>query len=153
MASSTATTSVRLTGAGTPISAPTPAMPENSLEQRADAGDDQGSGRKPGPEAPVALEDQPGVALAGRRAEPHRQLLHDVEDRDQQELQRQQAVAPLRAALGGGDDAAGVGVGQHHDQAGPGHDEETAPAEWWKPSPRPPSCFALSFGENPPIRQ
>ena len=31
MASSAATTSARVAGAGTPISAPTPAIPENSL--------------------------------------------------------------------------------------------------------------------------
>ena len=68
-----------------------------------------------------------GVALAGRHAEPHRQLLDDVEDRDQQELQRQQPVAPLRAALRRGDDAAGVGVGEHHHQTRPGDDEEAPP--------------------------
>jgi hypothetical protein len=47
---------------------------------------------------------------------PDREFLHDVENWHQQELEQQQAVAPLDAALPGGDDAADVGVGEHdHD--------------------------------------
>ena len=98
-------------------------------EQRAEAGHDQRRHRDPGPDPPEMLLDQSRVSLAGHRAEPHRQFLNDVEDRDEEELQRQQAVAPLRAALRRGDDAAGVGVGQHDDDAGPGDDEEPSPVE------------------------
>ena len=50
--------------------------------------------------------------------EPHRQLLHHVEHREQQQQQRQQPIAPLGAGLRAGHDIAGVGVGQHHQQAG-----------------------------------
>ena len=69
------------------------------------------------------------MSLSGHGAEADGQLLHDVEDRDQNELQQKQAVAPLRAALRRRDDAAGVGVGQHHDNAGAGDGEEAAPAK------------------------
>ena len=73
------------------------------------------------------LLDEFGVPLAGRQTEPHRQLLDDVEDRDEQELQGQQPIAPLRAALRRGDDAAGVGVREHHDQTRSGDDEKAPP--------------------------
>ena len=53
------------------------------------------------------------MAAAGKDAEPRRQLLHQIEHRDEEEDERQQAVAPERPALCGGDDVAGVGVGQH----------------------------------------
>ena len=59
------------------------------------------------------------MAAAGVDAEPHGQLLNHVEHRNQQQHQGQQAIAPLRAALGRRDDIAGVGVGQHDDEAGP----------------------------------
>ncbi len=75
------------------------------------------------------LFDQRRMALAGHGAEADGQLLHDVEDRDQHNLQEQQAVAPLRAALRRGDDAARVGVGEHDHDAGPGDREKTPPVE------------------------
>ena len=67
---------------------------------------------------PKSLADQFAVAAAGVEAQPHGQFLHHVEHRNQQQQQRQQAIAPLRAGLGGRDHIAGVGVGQHDQQAG-----------------------------------
>ena len=66
--------------------------------------------------AAEGLLDQFAVALAGEDAQPDGQFLNHVEDRDEHQLQKQQAVAPLHAALAGGDDAADVSVGQHDDE-------------------------------------
>ena len=57
------------------------------------------------------------MTAAGEDAEPHRQLLDHVQDRHQQSLKQQQPITPLHTALPGGDHAAHVGIGQHHDQA------------------------------------
>ena len=99
-------------------------------EQFADAGDagelgDQGAydgasqpqSRKPRPAKAEPHPDQFAIAAAGVNAEPHGQFLDHVQHRDQQQHQRQQAIAPLRAALGGGDDVARVSVGQHDQEA------------------------------------
>jgi len=96
-------------------------------QQRADAGHAQCADREPGPAAAEGLADQFAVPLLGRQAEAHRQFLHHEQDRDQHQLQHQQLVAPLGAALGGRDDAAGVGVGEHDHQAGAEHGQESAP--------------------------
>jgi hypothetical protein len=58
------------------------------------------------------------MALTGGDSKPHGQFLDHVEHRNEEQHQRQQAIAPLRAALGGGDDIAGVRVGQHDEEAG-----------------------------------
>ena len=58
------------------------------------------------------------MPAAGVEAEPHGQFLDHVQHRDQQQNQRQQAIAPLSAALGGGDDIARISVSQHDQQAG-----------------------------------
>ena len=50
-------------------------------------------------------------------AEAQGELLHDIEDRHQHQLHQQQPIAPLGPALRRRDDAAGVGVGQHDDEA------------------------------------
>ena len=98
-------------------------------EQRAEAGDDQRRDREPRPAEAEMLLDQRRMALACNGAEADSQLLHDIEDRDQHNLQQQQAIAPLRAALRRGDDAARVGVGEHDHDAGPGDGEKTTPVE------------------------
>ena len=68
--------------------------------------------------AAEALDDQPRVADAGHRAEPYDHLLVDDQHRDQQQQHPQQAGAVVLARLGVGGDAAGVVVGDHHDQPG-----------------------------------
>ncbi len=98
-------------------------------EQSAEAGQDQRRHRDPGPSAPEMLLDQFRMALARHRAKPHRQFLDDVKDRDEHDLQQEQAVAPLGAALRRSDDAARVRVRQHDDDAGSGDDEEPSPVE------------------------
>ena len=72
------------------------------------------------------LPDELRVALAGDDSKPHGQFPHEIEDRDQRDLQRQQSIASLRAALRGVDEAAGVTIGEHDDDAGAG-DEQKAP--------------------------
>ena len=57
------------------------------------------------------------MAFTTHDAEAHREFLHNKQDRDQHQLQQQQPITPLRAALGRGNDAAGVGVGQHDHEA------------------------------------
>src|SRR5271166_1525921 len=98
-------------------------------QERAEAGDDQRRDREPRPAAAKLLLDQFRVSLAGHGAKADGQLLHEVENGDQNELQQQEAIAPLGAALRRRDHAAGVGVGQHHHNAGAGDGEEAAPAE------------------------
>ena len=68
-------------------------------------------------------------ALPRAKADPQRELLGEEHEGDEQQIGEQQAVAPLRAALRDRDDAAGVGVGEHRHQAGPGDGEEDTPPE------------------------
>ena len=56
--------------------------------QRADAGEHQSPDRDPGPEGAELLADELRMALAGDDAEPDGQLLHEIEDGDQQKLQK-----------------------------------------------------------------
>jgi hypothetical protein len=69
------------------------------------------------------------VSLAGHDAKPHGQLLHHEQDRHQHDLQQQEPVAPLGAALRCRNDAAGIRVGQHDHEAGAGHGSEMTPVE------------------------
>ena len=96
-------------------------------EQRAQAADQQGQHGEPGPEFAKMLFDQVGVSLPRGDADPHGQFLHHVKHGNQSQLQPQQAIAPGGAALRGGDDAAGVGVGQHDHHARPRHHQKIAP--------------------------
>jgi hypothetical protein len=45
------------------------------------------------------------MAASGKDAEPNREPLDEIKDRDQDKLEQEQAVAPLDAALSGGDNA------------------------------------------------
>ncbi len=126
IANSSVTTSASVAGAGTPIIEPTPASPENSVSSAPMQESTSVPTETHAQNGPNCSLMQLRVALASDHAEPHCQLLHEIEDRDQQELQQQQPVAPLRAALRRGDEAAGVGVGEHDDDAGSG-DEQKAP--------------------------
>ena len=100
-----------------PNSSPTPATPVNSVTSDPIDGRRQAQSRKPGPAKAKPHADQFAMAAAGVETEPHGQFLNHVQHGDQQQNQRQQAIAPLRAALGRGDDIAGVGVGQHDEEA------------------------------------
>ena len=68
------------------------------------------------------------MAAPGEDRQAHRQFLDHVQDRHQDQLQQQQAIAPLHAALPGGDDAADIGIGQHDHQAWAEHGQEAAQA-------------------------
>jgi hypothetical protein len=74
--------------------------------------------RERAPELPEALQDQPGVADAGDRAEAQHHLLVDVEHRDEQQQRPQQLGAVVLAGLAVGGEGARVVVADHHDQAG-----------------------------------
>ena len=57
------------------------------------------------------------MAATGKDTEPDSQLLNHEQDRHEDELQQQQPVTPLHAALASRDDAADIGVGEHDDEA------------------------------------
>ena len=63
-------------------------------EERADRRDAEAGDRKPGPATPERGADQLAMPLAGEDAEAHRHLLHEEQDRDQDELRQQQAGSP-----------------------------------------------------------
>lgn len=98
-------------------------------EKRSKTGDEEGRDGQPRPAPAEVTLDQFRMASAGHGAKTNRQFLHDIEDGDQDELQEEEAIAPLGAALGSRDDAARVGVGQHDDEPGSSDHEETAPTE------------------------
>nr|WP_297344479.1 hypothetical protein [Amnibacterium sp.] len=87
-------------------------------EERPDRRQQQGAGRQVAPATPELLADEQPVTLAGHDAEAHRDLLHHEQDRDEQQLRQQHRVAPRRPGLGRRDEAPGVRVREHHDQAG-----------------------------------
>jgi hypothetical protein len=64
------------------------------------------------------LENELAVAAARHQPKSDGEFLHHEEDRHEDELHDQQPIAPLGAALSGGDDAAGIGIRQHDDEAG-----------------------------------
>ncbi len=86
-------------------------------DERADRRRREPRDRNESPSQAVALANELGVAAAGEDAEAHRQLLHQIEHRDQEEDERQQPVAPQRSPLRRDDNIADVGVGQHDQQA------------------------------------
>ncbi len=102
-------------------------QPDEFRDQRADAGDHQRARRQPGPGCTKPVPDQLTVAFAGRQAKPDRQLLDQVQHRHQRHLQPQQLIAVARPALRRGNDAAGVGVGQHDHQPRSGRQQQQLP--------------------------
>jgi len=85
---------------------------------------DQAGRQDPCPAAAVMIADELAISAAGKDGEPHRQLLNHVENRDQAQQQRQQTVTPLRAALRGSNDVAGIGIRQHDEDARPDTGDE-----------------------------
>jgi hypothetical protein len=75
------------------------------------------------------LLDEKSVAVASYDPQPNRQFLHQVQDRNKDDLQQQQAIAPLHSALRRRDDASGIGVGEHDDNARAGESERASPIE------------------------
>src|ERR1700733_5332645 len=73
------------------------------------------------------------MALAGENPEPDGQLLHDIENGDQEKLQKKEPVAPLHAALSSRDNATDIGVGQHDDEARADDGEEDLPIGHGRP--------------------
>ena len=69
------------------------------------------------------------MALAGDHTETNCQFLYDVENWHERELQQQQPVAPLGAALGRSYDAARVRVSQHDDHARADDGRKPTPVE------------------------
>ncbi len=68
-------------------------------DERGDVRDEHRSERDPRPAEAVMLANQARVTFAGDRAQAHRHLLNDEERHDQQELQKNQLEAVLRARL------------------------------------------------------
>ena len=87
-------------------------------DQRADGRRGKAGRGQRGPAETEPVADQFAVPAPSVDAEPDRQLLHHVEHGDQDQYQRQQAIAPLDASLGGGHHVAGIGIGQHNQQPG-----------------------------------
>jgi hypothetical protein len=83
--------------------------------------------------------------MAGVDSEPHGQFLDHVQHRNQQQHQRRQATALLRAALGGGDHIAGVSIGQHYEQA----ESQTAMERRNEPAPRAFDCASAFIARVP----
>ena len=54
------------------------------------------------------------VTLVRDDAQSHRDLLNEIEKGDEKDLRQNERIAPQCPGLGGGDDAAHVGVGKHH---------------------------------------
>ena len=75
-----------------------------------------------------SVTSEPSAAAASEQADPNGEFLDHVQRRNQQQRQRQQPVAPLRAALRRGHDVAHVGVGQHDEEARPPRREQRRPA-------------------------
>ena len=67
------------------------------------------------------------MALAADDPQADGEFLDDIEDRNENELQQQQPVSPFGAALRRGDDAAGIRIGEHDDNAGTGHERKAQP--------------------------
>ena len=88
-------------------------------DERPDDRRGEPQGRNIGPADAKPFADEFAVAAAGVEPEPHGQFLNHVQHRNEHKHQRQQAIAPLSAGLGRGHDIAGVGVGQHHEEARP----------------------------------
>ena len=91
---------------------------------RAGYRNDKARREHPRPAAAVVIADELAISAAGKDGEPHRQLLNHVENRDQAQQQRQQTVTPLRAALRGSNDVAGIGIRQHDEDAWPDTGDE-----------------------------
>ncbi len=81
----------------------------------ADADEERADGDE-GPGPAELLADQLRVPFPGCEPDPHRQLHHEVKDGDQEHLDEQEPIAPAGSGLAGRDDAARVGVGEHHHQ-------------------------------------
>ena len=64
------------------------------------------------------LADESTLTLVREDAEADRHLLDDVEHRNEQELGKDHPVAPFGSRLGGRYEASGIGVGEHHYEAG-----------------------------------
>ncbi len=86
-------------------------------DQRAESRRGQPGQRQQRPGLAETLADQLAKTASGEQAETGRQFLNQIKGGRQREDQRQQAIAPLCAGLRRRDDIAGVGVGQHDQQA------------------------------------
>ena len=85
-------------------------------QHRAGRGHQQAGDRHPGPEFAELLPNQFTVAAPCEYAEADRKFLNNIQNRHQHQLQQQQPVAPLHAALRRRDNAADIGVGKHDNQ-------------------------------------
>ena len=84
-------------------------------QQGPDACEQEGRHGHPRPEAPEMMLDERRVSLSRDDAEAHREFLDHVENGDQDHLEEEEAVTPLRTALCRRHDAARVGVREHDD--------------------------------------
>ena len=84
---------------------------------------------EPRPAFAEVIADKFGVPFTLDNAEAYRQLLDYVQDRYENELQQQKPITPFRAALGSGDDATGIGICQHHNDAGSSDGRKAPPIQ------------------------
>ena len=113
-----------VTAAGEAVEFADTGGPGEFREQSTGSGDAEPAGGEPCPKGAEGFANEFAVSAPGKNPKPHGKLLHQVEYRNQNQLQQQQAISPLHPALAGGDDAADIGVGQHHDHARAKHSEE-----------------------------
>ena len=86
--------------ADTPNISPMPATPVNSVTSEPIAAAARPATATPAQPAPYRSRISSAWPRPGGEPEPHRQLLHQIEQRDKQQHERQQAIAPLRAGSG-----------------------------------------------------
>ena len=128
MAESPVTTIVIVNGTGTCDNALTPASPLNSVSSAPRLATRRAAVAITAQKVPKCSRMSRACPLPLTMPEPQRKLLHDIKERHQEELQRQEPVAPFGAALSRGDHAAGITVGEHHHDAWPRDCKEAAGA-------------------------
>jgi hypothetical protein len=103
-------------------------------QQRAHGRQHEGGCRQRCPPRPKMLAYELAMALTGDHSEAHGHFLGHVQDGDEHQLGQYQCVAPLGPGLSRGNNATGIGVGQHDDQARAPHGQQpqhqpTAPGD------------------------
>ena len=79
---------------------------------------DRSDGRQECPALPEGLTDERSVSQSRGQPQPDRHLLNEIKHWNQQQLGEYQRVAVLGPGLRGSDDTSGIGVRQHHHDAG-----------------------------------
>ena len=98
--------------------------------------------RDPRPRAAKVVANEFAVPAAGEYAEPHRELLYHVENGDQTQQKLQEPITPACPALRCSYHVAGIGIGQHDQNAGSDarDDHPKRPGLCYRVAPVPQSC-------------